>query len=138
MGKGLPLGEQWGDEHILLPQFMFRHADTGAGIRKEFPVFPVGKPCIIAVFVGDGAVVYGFGASVADIRRFIEAVTAFPDKIGTGLVAGRTGSTFHITEDDLTACVCFSAMIAVDTEVMGIIESAFMIPVAEPVGPDLL
>lgn len=51
---------------------MFRHADTGAGIRKEFPVFPVGKPCIIAVFVGDGAVVYGFGASVADIRRFIE------------------------------------------------------------------
>ena len=102
----------------------------------EFPVFPVGKPCIIAVFVGNGAVVYGFGASVADIRRFIETVTAFPDKVGTGLVAGGTGSAFHITEDNLTAYICLPAAVTVDTEVMGVIESAFMIPVTKTAGPD--
>ena len=83
--------------------------------------------------MGDGAVVYGFGASVADIRRLIKAAAAFPYKVRTGLVAGRAGSTFHITEDELTAHVRFPAMVTVDTEVMGIIESAFMVPVAEPV-----
>ena len=138
MGKGLPLGEQWGDEHILLPQFMFRHADTSAGIRKEFSVLPVSEFSIIAVFVGDGAVVYGFRTSITDIGCLIKAATAFPGKVRTGLVAGGTGSTFHITEDDLTACIGLPAAVTVDTEVMGIIESAFMIPVAEPVGQDLL
>ena len=86
--------------------------------------------------MGDGAVVYGFRASVADIRSFIEAVTAFPDKVGTGLVAGGTGSTFHITEDDLTAYIGLPAAVTVDTKVMGVIESAFMIPVTKTVGPD--
>lgn len=115
---------------------MFWHVDARTGIGKEFPVFPVSKSCIIAVFVGNGAVVYGFGASVADIRRFIEAVTAFPDKVRTGLVAGGTGSAFHITEDDFTAYIGLPAAVTVDTEVMGVIESAFMIPVTKTVSPD--
>ena len=115
---------------------MLCHTDAGTGIRKEFPVLPVSEPCIIEAFMGDGAMIYGFRASITDIRSFIEAVAAFPYKIGTGLVAGRTGSTFHITEDDLTAYVSLPAAVTVDTEVMGIIESAFMIPVTKTVSPD--
>ena len=49
-----------------------------------------------------GAVVYGFRTSITDIRRFIEAATAFTDKVRAGLVTGRTGGTFHISGDDLT------------------------------------
>lgn len=113
------------------------HADTRTGISKELPILSVSKFSIIAVFLGDGAVVYGFRASITDMRRIIEVVTAFSNKISTGLVAGGTGSTFHITEDELTAHIRFPAMIAMDTEVVGIIESTFMIPVAETIGSAL-
>lgn len=136
--RGLSLRDQRRDDHILLSQFMLCHADTGAGIRKEFPVLSVSEFSIIAVFVGNGTVVYGFRASIADIGRLIEAVTAFPYKVRAGLVAGGTGSTFYITEDELAAHIRFPAVIAVDAEVMGIIENAFMVPVAEAVGSDLL
>lgn len=136
--RRLSLRDQRGDDHILLPQFMLCHADTGTGIRKELPVFSVSEFSIIAVFVGNGAMIDSFRTSITDIRSLIKTVTAFPYKVRTGLVTGGTGSTFHITEDELTAYIRFPAVIAVDTEVMGIIESAFMIPVAEPVGPDLL
>ena len=136
--RRLSLRDQRGDDHILLSQFMLCHADTGTGIRKELPVLSVSEFSIIAVFVGNGAVVYSFRTSITDIGSLIETVAAFPYKIRAGLVTGGTGSTFHITEDELTAYIRFPAVIAVDTEVMGIIESAFMIPVAEPVSPDLL
>ena len=136
--RRLSLRDQRGDDHILLPQFMLCHADTGAGIRKELPVLSVSEFRIIAVFVGNGAVIDGFGASITDIGCLIKAATAFPYKVRTGLVTGGAGSTFYITEDELTAYVRFLAVIAVDTEVMGIIESAFVIPVAETVGSDLL
>lgn len=136
--RGLSLRDQRGDDHILLAKFMLCHADTGTGIRKELPVLPVSGFSIITVFVCNGAVVYGFRTSITDIGSLIGAVTAFPYKVRTGLVAGGAGSTFHITEDEFTAYVRFPAVIAVDTEVMGIIESAFMVPVAEAVGPDLL
>ena len=116
---------------------MLCHTDARTGTGKDFLVLSVSEPCIIEVFMGDGAVVYGFRASITDIRSFIEAVAAFPYKIRTGLVAGRTGSTFHITEDDLTTYVSLSAAVTVDTEVVGVIESAFMVPVTEPVSPDL-
>lgn len=86
--------------------------------------------------MGDGAMIYGFRASIANIRCLIEAVTTFPYKIRTGLVTDGTGSTFHITENELTAHIRFPAMIAVDTEVVGVIESAFMIPVTKTVSPD--
>lgn len=135
--RGLTLRDQRGDDHILLSQFMLCHADAGAGIRKELPVLSVSEFGIITVFVCNGAVVYGFRASITDIGCLIKTFTAFPYKVRTGLVAGGTGSTFYITEDEFTAYVYFPALIAVDTEVMGIIESAFMIPVAETVSPDL-
>jgi hypothetical protein len=116
---------------------MLCHTDAGTGTGKKFPVLPVGKLCIVAVFMGDGTVVYGVGASVADIRCLIEAAAAFPYKVRAGLVTGRTGSALHIAEDDLTAYIGLPAAVAVDTEVVGVIESAFMVPVTKPVGPDL-
>ena len=83
--------------------------------------------------MGNGTVIDGFGTSVAYIRSLIKAVTAFPYKVRTGLVTGRAGSAFHIAEDDLTANISLTAVIAVYTEVVRVIESAFMIPVTEPV-----
>jgi len=116
---------------------MLCHTDAGTGIGKELPVLSVSEPCIIAVFMGDGAMIYGFRTSITDIGCLIEAVTAFPYKVRTGLVTGRTGSALYITEDDLTAYVSLPAAVTVDTEVVGVIESALMIPVTKTVSPDL-
>lgn len=119
-------------------ELMFCHVDTRAGIMQALPVFPVSKFGIIAVFMCDGAMINGLVTTVADVGSLIETVTAFPYKVRTGLVAGGAGSAFHLTEDELTTHICFSAVITVDTEVVGIIKSAFMIPVAEAVGSDFL
>ena len=136
--RGLSLRDQRGNNHVLLMELMFCHVDTRAGIMKTLPVFPVSKPCIITVFMGDGTVVYGFGTSVTDIGSLVKTAAALLYKVRAGLVAGRTGGAFHLTEDDLMTHICLSAMVAVDTEVMGVIKGAFMIPVTKAVGPDLL
>lgn len=135
---GLSLCDQRGDNHIFLSAFMLCHADARTGIMQAFPVFSVSKFCIIAVLMGNGTMVDGFGASVADIRSLIETVTAFPYKFSAGLVAGREGSAFYITEDDPAAYICFAVVITVDAEVVSVIKSAFVIPVAETVSPDFL
>ena len=56
--------------------------------------------------------------------------------VRTCLVAGWTGGTFDTTENDLATGIDFFAMISVDAEVMCIVKTAFVIPVAEPVQPD--
>ena len=71
----------------------------------------------------------GFRASIADIRSLVKAVTPFPDKISTGLIAGGTGSTLDVTEDDLATYICFLAVIPVNAEVVCIKKGAFMVPV---------
>lgn len=86
--------------------------------------------------MGDGAMIYGFRASITDIRSFIEAVTAFLYKVRTDLVTGRTGRALYITENDFTAYVSLPAAVTVDTEVVGVIESTLMIPVTKTVNPD--
>ena len=74
--------------------------------------------------------------STCFIRRFIESVTSFFDKVRTCLVAGWTGGTFDTAENDLATGIDFFAMISVDAKVMCIVKTAFVIPVAEPVQPD--
>ena len=81
----------------------------------------------------DCAVIDLFGASVADIRSLVQTVAAFLFEVLAGLITGRTGSAFDTAEDILTASICFLAVIPMDTEVLGIIKSAFVIPVREPV-----
>ena len=86
--------------------------------------------------MGDDAMIYDFRASITDIRSFVEAATAFPYKVRTGLVTGRTGRALYITENDFTAYVSLPAAVTVDTEVVGVIESTLMIPVTKTVNPD--
>ena len=74
----------------------------------------------------------GFRTSVADIRSLVKPVTPFPDKISTSLITGGTGSTLDVAEDDLSTCICFLAVVPVNTKVMCIIKGAFVVPVTQP------
>lgn len=60
----------------------------------------------------------GFRTSITDIRSLIKTVTLFFDKIGAGLVTGRTGSTLNAAEYDFSAYICFSALVSVNAEVV--------------------
>ena len=51
----------------------------------------------------------------------------------TGLIAGGTGSAFDTAEDDLTTGIGLFTVITMDTEVLGIIKGALVIPVRETV-----
>ena len=61
--------------------------------------------------MGNGAVVDGFRAAIANVRSFVKAVTAFPDIISAGLITG----------------------IPMNTKVVCIIKGAFVVPVTQPV-----
>ena len=73
----------------------------------------------------------GFRTSITDIRSLIKTVTLFFDKIGAGLVTGRTGSTLNAAAYDFSAYICFSAVISVNTEVVSVKEGSFMIPITD-------
>ncbi len=53
----------------------------------------------------------------------------FLHKILASLITGGAGSAFYIAENDFSADIGFPAMEAMNTKVMGIIESTFVIPV---------
>ena len=80
----------------------------------------------------DGTVENLLITAIADIRSFIESVTAFSFKIGTGLVAGRAGSTLDTSKKDFPQAFVFFSMIAVDTKVFCIIKGTFVILVGQP------
>ena len=131
--RRLSLLDQGRNDLIFLVQFPLRHVDAGSGIPELLTVFAVSKPGIVKIFMRDCAVIDLFGASVADIRSLVQTVAAFLFEVLAGLITGRTGSAFDTAEDNLTASICFLAVIPMDTEVLGIIKSAFVIPVREPV-----
>ena len=128
--------EQRCNDHIFLMQFVSGHVYTGSGLRETFFVFAISKNRIIAVFVGNRAVIDCFWTTITHIRCFIESVTSFFEKVRTCLVAGWTGGTFDTAENDLATGIDFFAMISVDAKVMCIVKTAFVIPVAEPVQPN--
>ena len=136
MIRRLSLLDQWRNDLILFVKFPPGHVDPGSGIPELFPVFPVSEPGVIGVFVGDGAVTDLFCTAVADIRSPVKSYAALFFEVPAGLVAGRTGCTFDPAQDNLSAGVGLLTVIAVDTEVFGIIEGAFVIPVRKAVGPD--
>jgi hypothetical protein len=117
---------------------MFGHVDSGSGITENLFVFPFGKTSIIKVFLSNGTVIHLFIAAITHIGGTNKPCAAFLNKVLTGLVTGRTGSTFNSTENNLSTDIRFAAMIAMDTEVVGIIKGAFMIPVANSSGANLL
>ena len=119
-------------------KFTFCHVEPGTGIAEFFTVFSVCKAGIIGVLVGNSTVADLLITAIADIRGFVKSVTAFFFKIGACLVTGGAGSTFNATKNDLAADISFSAVIPVDTEVLGIIKSALMIPIRKTVCFDFL
>ena len=132
----LALKNQGRDDHIFLMQFVSGHVYTGSGLRETFFVFAISKNRIIAVFVGNCAVIDCFWTSVAHIRCFIESSAAFFNKVRACLIAGRTRGAFDATENDLATYIDFSTMISVDAKIMCIVKTTFVIPVADPVQPD--
>ena len=101
-------------------------------------ILPVCEPCIVIVLVGDGTVADFLRAAITDIRCFLKSFTVFFLKIPAGLVTGRTGSAFDAAQDDFATGIGFLTMIAMDTEVFGVIKSPFVVPVGETVGPYFL
>lgn len=83
--------------------------------------------------MGNGAVVNGFRAAIANVRSFVKAVAAFPDIISAGLITGGTGGALDVAENDLATCICFLTVIPMNTKVVCIIKGAFVVPVTEPV-----
>jgi hypothetical protein len=92
-------------------------------------IFAVSKPCIVCVFVSNGAVRDLFVAAIANVGSFIQSGAAFLHKIPAGLITGRTGSTFDPADKNLFADIYFSTAKPVNAEVLGIVKGAFMIPV---------
>ena len=123
------LVDQRGNDLVLLAKLSFGHVDPCSGIPEFFPVFPVSEPGVIRVFVGNRAVIDFFRTAVADIGSPVKPDAALFFKVSAGLVAGRTGCAFDSAQDNLSTGVRFLTVIAVNTEVFGIIESPFVIPV---------
>lgn len=84
--------------------------------------------------MGDGTVIDFLRAAITDIRRFIKSFTVFFLKVLASLIAGRTGSAFDTTQDDFATGIGFLTMIAMDTEIFGIIKSSFVVPGEETMG----
>ena len=73
---------------------------------------------------------------VADIRSPVKSYAALFFEVPAGLITGRAGSAFDLAQDNLSAGIGLPTVIAVDTEVFGIIEDPFVIPVRKAVGPN--
>ena len=136
--RRLPLIDQRSDNPVFLMQLLSGHVDTGTGLLQAFPVFAVSKSGIVSVFVSNGTVRNLLVTAIADIRSFIEPAAAFLFKVGTGLVAGRAGSTLDTAKKDFPTGIGLFTMVAVDTKVFGIIKGAFVIPVRQAVCLHLL
>lgn len=93
--RGLSLGNQGTDNFIFKTQFMSGETDTGTGVRKRFPIFAVSSFGIVAIFVGNRAMVYKLCAAIVDIRSPVQTVTASFSK--SGHVWLQVGQEAHFT-----------------------------------------
>lgn len=125
----LSLFDQWGNDLVLFAKLPFGHVDPCSGIPEFFPVFPVSESGVIRVFVCNGAVIDFFRTAVADIRSPVKSYAALFLKVSASLVAGRTGCAFDPAQDNLSTGVRLLAVIAVNTEIFGVIERTFVIPI---------
>ena len=136
--RRLPLPNKRRDDVVLFKPLMPRHVYAGTGINQGLPIYPVGVYGIVPVLAWYRASADYLGAAVTDIRSLIKTVTPFPDKVGAVLVAGGTGRTLDTAEDDLIADICLLTPVAMDTEVVSVIERSLAIQVTHPVQPYLL
>lgn len=80
-----------GDDPVFFVEFLLCKIDAGPGIRELFPVFAIGKSCVIGVFMGNCAMIDPLGASIANVRSFIQLAASFLLKVFAGLITCRTG-----------------------------------------------
>ena len=79
--------------------------------------------------MSNGAAIDFFRTAAADIRSPVKPYAALFFKVSAGLAAGRAGCAFDSAQDNFAAGISLLTVIAVNTEVLGIIESPFVIPV---------
>lgn len=125
----LALFDQRGNDLLLFVKLPFSHVGPDSGIQKLFAIFSVGRPGIIVILVGNRAVIDFFRTAVADIRSPVKLYAALFFKVSVGLVASRTGCAFDSAQDNLSTGIGLLTVIAVNTEVFGIIESPFSVPI---------
>lgn len=113
-------------------QFSLGQVYTSPGRAESLAVLSVSKPGIVRILMSNGAMADFLWTAIANVRSQIEPQTALFLKVFTGIVAGRTGSVFDAAHDQLLACIGLLTMIMIDTEVVCVIETAFMIPVRCP------
>ena len=63
------------------------------------------------------------------LTKNIKSYAALFLKVSASLVAGRTGCAFDPAQDNLSTGVRLLAVIAVNTEIFGVIERTFVIPI---------
>lgn len=136
--RRLSLNDQRGYDLILLMELSFGQIDAGSGRTKGLAILSVSEQSIVKILMSDGAMRDLFGAAIAHIRSLIEPGASLFFKAFAGFVTGRTGSTLDVADNQLLAGVGLAAMVAMNAEVMGIIEGPFMIPIGYAVRPHFL
>ena len=106
----------------------FGHVDSCSGIPEFFFGISCQRTWRYKSIYGRSCSDF-FRTAVADIRSPVKPYAALFFKVSAGLIAGRTGCAFDPAQDDLSAGVSLLAVIAVNTEVFGVIESPFVIPI---------
>ena len=67
-----------------------------------------------------------FAAAIADVKSFIQPVTPLFFEVLAGLITGKAKSGFDATDKNLFTDIDLAARISVETEVLCIIERAFV------------
>lgn len=127
---GFILRQHFRNQLVFFRQFSFGHVDARSGAFEKLLILAVSKTCVTDILLWDDAFEDSLVTSVTDIGSLIQTAAALLNEVPAGLIAGWTGSAFHITKDNLTADIGFPAMVAVNAEFVRIIEGTLMIPVA--------
>jgi hypothetical protein len=113
------------------------HVDSFSGTAEKFFVLSVCGASVVDVFGWDRASIARFPAAVADIGSLVQPRAAFTLEPAAYLIALVTGPAFLVTNNYLLTNIGFSAVKAMDTKVVGIIETPLVPGVLDPVKPDL-
>lgn len=122
--RRLSLFDQRTDNAIQFPEFFFSQVNTGTGIREKFLIHSVCGVSIIIILCLDGALVPGLITAIADIRSLLYLPAGFPFKPRADIVAPMAGTAKSIADNKLVAGVGLFTMVAMDTEVVGIVKTA--------------
>lgn len=136
--RGLSLFDQRLYDTVQVPEFFCGQINPGSGNGKQFLILSLGSFGVVIVFSVDRASVSWLITAIADIGSFLNMGTVFPFEARTDVVASVTGAAESIADDHLTAGIGLFAMVAVDTEVIGVNKAASVPGINNSVFPDFL